>query len=235
GAGGGTRASSIGGGSGSSSVGFGHTSPAVATRQAEASVQRQLALRGIEPQRLSVVGGGPIGSVGRSPGQPRVLLHHDPDGLIHAGGMSGAARARTVSLNVLNSDFAPDAGKVLQNATTRESARLAADPSLALSVLRPGEYLAGTRSVSVARMQYGNAVERLVAITFNDSLGRDLVRYTGGPRGGNMPDFIDYTGQMIDITTFYGAARKSGRWYGGDGLITPTYARPSNFTVFPEP
>ena len=82
-------------------------------------------------------------------------------------------------------------------------------------------------------MAFGNAAERLTADEFSDSLGRQLVTYTRGPRGGNMPDFIDFTGQAIDITTPAGVAGKGSRWYGGPGLITPTYTRPAGFTVFP--
>jgi hypothetical protein len=139
----------------------------------------------------------------------------------------------TPRLNVLNPHFTPDAGAVVQNATNRWTARLAANPSLARTVLSPKEYIAAQRSARVARMAYGNAVERLVAKDLRDPLSKTLVRYTGGPRGGNMPDFIDYTGQAIDITTPAGIAGKAGRWYGGPGLLTPTYTRPAGFTVFP--
>ena len=82
-------------------------------------------------------------------------------------------------------------------------------------------------------MAYGNAVERLVAEDLDDPLSQNLVRYTGGPRGGNNPDFIDLTtGGLIDITTPGQIASKAGKWYG-PGLVTPTYTRPPGFTVSP--
>jgi hypothetical protein len=141
---------------------------------------------------------------------------------------------RTASrLNILNSHFTPDAGAVVQNATNLWATRLGANPSLARTVLSPAEYAAAQRSAAVARMGYGNAVERLVARDLSDPLSRTLVRYTGGPHGGNMPDFIDLTtGGLIDITTPGQIGAKAGKWYG-PGLVTPTYTRPAGFTVFP--
>jgi hypothetical protein len=143
---------------------------------------------------------------------------------------------RTASLDILNPHFTPDGGKVLQNFTTYWADQLAANPSLAQGVLTDAEYAASQQSAQVARMGYGNAVERLVAADIADPfdpVSRQLFLYTGGPRGGSMPDFINLlTGEPMDITTPAGIAGKAGRWYGGPGLITPTYTRPAGFTVF---
>jgi hypothetical protein len=146
-----------------------------------------------------------------------------------------AAESEMPALNILNPEFTPYAGKVLQNATDYLNGQLAANPSLAKQVLSPAEYAAGQNSIAVARMQYGNAVERLVAEAMDDDLGNQIVQYTGGPGGGSMPDFVGVgpaQGQMFDITTPGQVASKAGKWYGPN-LITPTYVRPPGFTAFP--
>ncbi len=151
------------------------------------------------------------------------------------GAVGQIANPRTISLNVLNPEFTPDAGKVLQNATNDWNGQLGANPSLARTVLSPPEYAAGQNSIAVARMQYGNAVERLVAREMGDPLGQRLVRYTGGPGSGSMPDFVGVgpaQGQMFDITTPGQVASKAGKWYG-PSLTAPTYVRPITFRVFP--
>ena len=102
-------------------------------------------------------------------------------------------------------------------------------------MLTEPEYEAGRNSIPIARMQYGNAVERLVAEAMDNELGSQLVRYTGGPGGGSMPDFVGVgpaEGQVFDITTPGQAALKAGKWYGS-GLITPTYVRPIRCRLFP--
>ncbi|HEX8525020.1 MAG TPA: hypothetical protein VF669_22405 [Tepidisphaeraceae bacterium] len=147
--------------------------------------------------------------------------------------LSRPVRSVAPNLNILNPEFTPNAGAVVQNATDRWAGRLASDPALAKTVLSPAEYAAAQNSCGVARMAYGNAVERLVAKDLQDPLSSTLVRYTGGSRGGSMPDFIDLTtGGLIDITTPGQVASKADKWYG-PGLVTPTYSRPADFTQFP--
>jgi hypothetical protein len=158
-------------------------------------------------------------------------------GQLDLGGLFGRTAEGGVApaLNILNPEFTPDAGKVLQSATDYMNGQLAENPSLARTVLSPAEYAAGQDSIGVARMQYGNAVERLVARAMRNELGSQLVQYTGGPGGGSMPDFVGVgpaEGQVFDITTPGQAASKAGKWYG-PGLITPTYVRPITFRLFP--
>jgi hypothetical protein len=155
--------------------------------------------------------------------------------LDYSGWFRTAAENETPALNILNPEFTPDAGRVLQNATAYWNDQLAANPSLAGEVLTEPEYEAGRNSIPIARMQYGNAVERLVARAMRNELGSQLVQYTGGPGGGSMPDFVGVgpaEGQMFDITTPGQVASKAGKWYG-PGLITPTYVRPITFRLFP--
>lgn len=79
-----------------------------------------------------------------------------------AGACCRPATSSKIRLNILNPEFIPDAEKVLQNATTYWANKLGADLSLAESILSDAEYRAAQLSAKVARMQYGNAVERLV-------------------------------------------------------------------------
>jgi hypothetical protein len=147
----------------------------------------------------------------------------------------GASFGPRVKLNVLNPQFKPDPTRVLQNITTAQNARLAANPALARTVLSPAEYAAGRGSVEVARMQYGNAVERLAAREISDSplLSRLFERF-GGP---NSPDFVGRGAPLMwaetfDITTVQAVARHLTRPYG-PGLNVVTYQRPPLFGVFP--
>ena len=121
----------------------------------------------------------------------------------------------------------------LQRITNTANARLAANPALARSVLHPNKYASGRRSAQIARMEYGNAVEGLVALRIEGSfvLSR-MFRHIGGP---NQPDFVGrglLRGQNYDITTPGHAAAHFGRWYG-PGLNIIPYERPPGFTVFP--
>ena len=140
-----------------------------------------------------------------------------------------------VRLNVLNPEFTPDPTKVLQNITTAQADALAANPSLARSVLSRREYLAGQTSESVARMQYGNAVERLVKIEIEKSpLHSKLFEHFGGP---NNPDFAGRGaglawGEAFEITTPQAVPRHLARPYG-PGLNVVTYQRPPLFRLFP--
>lgn len=137
-------------------------------------------------------------------------------------------------LPVLNPDFVPEPKAILQNVVSQQAARLAADPSLAKSVLSDPEYAAGTQSPVVARMQYGNAVERLTARAISsDARLSTIFQRWGGP---GQPDFAaigSTQGGVFDVTTPLGAAKKGGRWYG-QMVDSVLYKRPSDFTVFPQ-
>lgn len=128
-----------------------------------------------------------------------------------------------------------NAAEALQRITTEQAERLAANPSLAATVLSPAAYRAGQTSSRVARMEYGHAIERLVAAQVERMPELDeLFLHVGGP---GRPDFIGrggYTGLNFDITTRaqFLANSKAGRAYA-PGLIQPTYTRPGDFYVFP--
>lgn len=113
--------------------------------------------------------------------------------------------------------------------------RLGANPGLAQGVLSRPEYLAGQANPSVARMQYGNAVERMAAQQISETpLISRLFQHVGGP---NNPDFIGrglFNGLNFDITTntSQSIASHLSRSYG-QGLILATYSRPIGFGVFP--
>jgi len=124
---------------------------------------------------------------------------------------------------------------ILQGVTGSANRRLGANPGLAQGVLRRAEYLAGQANPSIARMQYGNAVERMVSQQIRETpLISRLFQHVGGP---NNPDFIGtglFNGLNFDITTntSQSIASHLSRAYG-QGLIIATYARPIGFGVFP--
>lgn len=121
----------------------------------------------------------------------------------------------------------------LQLLTETQNAKLAADPRIAQTVLSPSEYRVATEKSWLAKMQYGNAVERLVAdeVTMTPSIGK-WIKYVGGP---NNPDFIGrgrLAGTTFDITTEAARAAHMRRPYGPGMKIIP-YQRPTNFELFP--
>ena len=127
------------------------------------------------------------------------------------------------------------AGRILQRLTTSANAGLGQNPALAQGVLSRPEYMAGQANPAVARMLYGRAVERTVAMEIEESciLG-SLFNYTGSRPG---PDFVGkslFGGLSFDITTNTprAIAGHLGRPYG-QGLILLLYTRPPNFRVFP--
>ena len=93
--------------------------------------------------------------------------------------------------------------------------------------------MTGRTNPSIARMQYENAVERMVGEKIGDSpILRNLFRHVGGP---NKPDFIGrgiFNGLQFDITTPGSVASHKSRVYG-EGLIFLLYNRPASFRVFP--
>jgi RHS repeat-associated protein len=124
------------------------------------------------------------------------------------------------------------ADDILQGVTETANKRLGANPGLAQNVLRPREYAAGQANPSIARMQYGNAIERMVRNRVENSILQYFFEHVGGP---NNPDFIGksiFDGLQFDITTPGSVASHLARPYG-QGLILLLYNRPGNFMVFP--
>jgi RHS repeat-associated protein len=146
----------------------------------------------------------------------------------------GAGEAAPIELRVLEPHFVPDPSRVMQNIATAANAELTANPALARTVLSRSEYLAGQQSVAAARMQWGNAVERLGAQEIRNSpLHSQLFEHVGGP---HQPDFIGRglpVGQNFDITTPGQVQAHLNRPGYGPGLNVVTYQRPSWFKLFP--
>jgi hypothetical protein len=158
-------------------------------------------------------------------------LFHSQDLLLDAG-LGGVSGAVGYGLQRGLSGLAQD---ILQNVTNSQSARLANDPALAQEVLSQAEYSAGQNTTRVAKMQYGNAVERMVARQIEESpLLLYTLKHVGGP---NNPDFVGkgiFDGLNLYITTNTSQSITSHqlRPYG-PGLLISTYSRPIGFTVFP--
>jgi len=103
---------------------------------------------------------------------------------------------------------------------------------LAQGVLSKAEYMAGQANPSVAPMQYGNAIERMVAQQINNSPLKYFYKHVGGP---NNPDFLGsgvFNGLQFDTTTPGSVTAHLSRPYG-QGLIMILYNRPPSFKVFP--
>jgi hypothetical protein len=116
---------------------------------------------------------------------------------------------------------------ILQRLTDQVNARLAADPSLATTVLRPKE-IEASLELWVRRMNYGKAVERLVAQEIKNSAElREMFRHIGYISGG--PDFQGIGalhGMTFDITTERQILAHLSRPYG-DRVIIIVYVRPA--------
>ena len=126
-----------------------------------------------------------------------------------------------------------DAQRALAQVTEQVNAELAANPALAKTILSFDEYQAATRSANIARIQYGNALERLVARRIRQTPDlADVLEHVGGPSN---PDFVAF-GQNYDITTETMAQvwRHMRRPGYGEGLGVVTYQRPTGFTTFPQ-
>ncbi len=118
--------------------------------------------------------------------------------------------------------------------TNTANAKLAANPQIAQSVLSRREYFAGQNYPSVARLEYGNAVERMVASSIEKSPLKFLFQSIGGP---GSPDFIGkaaFKGLQFDITTNnpHSILAHIKRPYGNK-VILILYTRESQFRVFP--
>lgn len=124
---------------------------------------------------------------------------------------------------------------VLQRLTDSANRSLGANPGSARQVLSPLEYSSGQTNPSLARLQYGNAIERMVAQQIKETpVISSLFQHVGGP---NNPDFGGiglFNGLNFDITTntTRSIASHLSRAYG-QGLIITTYSRPIGFGVFP--
>lgn len=101
------------------------------------------------------------------------------------------------------------------------------------SVLTDPQIRASQASEAVARMNYGNAVEKMVRNTINsDPLHSQVLRHVGGP---SRPDFVGLggaAGARFDITTPLAWPAHQARSYG-PGLVPVFYKRPSTFTRLP--
>jgi RHS repeat-associated protein len=130
---------------------------------------------------------------------------------------------------------APSPQQTLQKVASSASGELASNPALAKTVLSQAQYAAGQGTAGVARMQYGNAMEGLVAqqVQASPELSQ-MFRHVGGP---NRPDFVgrigsEAVGMTFDVTTTAAAAAHQARPYGL-GLQLITYERPETFRLFP--
>jgi hypothetical protein len=143
-------------------------------------------------------------------------------GAILGGGVSKLGGAGAIS---------GDSASIGQNILNRVNAQLSANPNLARTVLSSAEYQAGQNSLRIARLQYGNAVERLFWKTVDES--PRYQRMFGRVGGPNAPDGIFDTGQMFDITTRnpFTVQLHLSRPYS-PGLKLLQYDRPASFTLF---
>ena len=134
------------------------------------------------------------------------------------------------SLEILNPSYRPNGSQVLQNLTTQVNKELSGNLPLALTVLSDEEVAAAAGSSGIARLQYGNALERLVKIHVEaDPILDSYFMYVGGPR---KPDFIGkgiLKGMNFDITTPSQIDVHLARPGYGEGLNVITYERPVGF------
>jgi hypothetical protein len=131
-------------------------------------------------------------------------------------------------LRILNQDFVPNGSRLLQNLTNKVNKDLANNLPSAKTVLSDPELIAAGGNRGVARMQYGNAVERLVAREIrNDPLLRTLFEHTRGP-GPDFRGIGQLQGETFDITTSGQIGAHLARPYG-QGLKVITYQRPFGF------
>jgi RHS repeat-associated protein len=112
--------------------------------------------------------------------------------------------------------------ETFQSVVTKVNAELRRNPELARQVLSPEEIAAIQDEPWLAKVHYGNAVERLVAqeIRASPSLRR-LFEHLGGP---NRPDFRgigDAQGLYFDITTTKQVIPHFKRPYGDNLIVTP--------------
>ncbi len=137
---------------------------------------------------------------------------------------------RLPNLEILNPSYTPNGSRVLQNLTNQVNQELSGNLPLALTVLSDAEIEAAASSSGLARAQYGNALERLVARRIKaDPILNDLYKHVGGPSN---PDFVGkgmLKGMNFDITTPAQIDIHLARPGYGSGLKVITYERPAGF------
>jgi hypothetical protein len=129
-----------------------------------------------------------------------------------------------------------DPVQTLQNLTDEQSAALNANPSLAQTVLSPGEINAVQTRPYLNPVAYGNAVQRLVDRQIvNSPTYSSILQPVGGP---NNPDYIGVgsaEGMNFDITTPGQVNAHLARPGYGQGLNIITYQRAPGWTLPPLP
>ena len=118
--------------------------------------------------------------------------------------------------------------------TNTANSKLAANPGVARSVLSLAEYKAGQNYPSVARLEYGNAVERMVASSIEESPLKFLFQSISGPGSPDVIGKAVFKGLQFDITTNnpHSILAHIKRPYGNK-VILILYTRASQFRVFP--
>jgi hypothetical protein len=170
-------------------------------------------------------------------------LGHIGDGVLEAagaGGISGAiSGALTAGLMKGVGALVPKIARgLLQGVTNRANAALSDDPSLAANFLSRAQYAVGQRLPWVAKMNYGIALESMVADQVENSPLCFLYTHMGNANIAEaVPDFVGrglFSGLNFDITTNTSSsiAKHLARSYG-DGLNFIFCGRDPNFTVFP--
>lgn len=139
---------------------------------------------------------------------------------------ASAVGGETELLPIVNRELVPDSRRVLQNLTTRTNSRLGSNLALSGTVLKDAEIDAAVVP-GVARLQYGNALERLVANEIIADPKLDALFEHVGGKGKS--DFIGrglFRGQNFDITTVGQIEAHLFRSGYGEGLIIIIYVRP---------
>jgi hypothetical protein len=124
---------------------------------------------------------------------------------------------------------------LLQGVTDRAVTDLAANPSLARSLMSPGSYKHLVEGTQLAPASYGKAVERLTAQYIReDAALTSVFRYQSKPFKST-PDFLGIEGynlRSLDITTANSIGVHAARSYGSYTEIVTHPGLPSNL-VFP--
>jgi hypothetical protein len=150
------------------------------------------------------------------------------DALLDARGI--APKQELLQLKILNSSYVPNGSRVLQNLTNQVNKKLGNNLPLALTVLSDAEVAAAASSTGIARVQYGNALERLVGRQIKaDPILNSLYKHVGGPRNADFVGKGILKGMNFDITTPRQFGQHLARPGYGTGLNLITYERPVGF------
>ncbi len=170
------------------------------------------------------------------------LVQAGVEGAVIGGLTGGVLKAAAPLLGrvggVLGKGLRTVARRLLQNVTDDQNVLLSANPGIARNFLSPNQYAAGQRLPWVANMNYGTALENMVADQVENSPLRFLYRHMGTDMlGQQVPDFVGrgpFSGMNFDITTDNPTqiASHLNRPYG-QGLIIIPYLRPAYFFLFP--